>query len=116
MSHKRIFFHHSPFNKGQIFAKACTGPKRVYCPIENSMKRRGTPQSPTMMRYGIMKAPESKGQQRQWFAYILSACESILSRLCMFVELSLMDDLLLSIARLITYESTPLQIKLASVQ
>lgn len=54
---------HSPFNKGHILARACTGPKRVYCPMANSMKSRGMPQRITMMKYGIRKAPESEEQK-----------------------------------------------------
>lgn len=54
---------HSPLNNGHILAKACTGPKRVYCPIVYSMKSRGKPHRTIMMRYGIMKAPESEEQR-----------------------------------------------------
>lgn len=74
-----FYICHSPFNKGQILAKACTGPKRVYCPIANSMKRRGMPHSTTMMTYGIMKAPESEEQQEQWMAGSICTCICISS-------------------------------------
>jgi hypothetical protein len=50
-------YKNEPLKIGQIFARAPIGPRLVYCPAVISMKSKGSPQSSSMMPYGIKKAP-----------------------------------------------------------